>query len=594
MEAPLRRRHLLGRRPLIRGEGRARIGLALLALFLTAANALIWTEFLLYSQNTLLLNGRWIGTKRTLEMYLTGSDSFLIARTALHRNRLDLSAFYGGNEVLWRLPLRPSAIAFDFQIEERGELSVLFDKTADGFAGLKLAAGPEPGATLFRASPDGRFTSSRALTMPLISGRRHRMDLRFEAGRLSIGLDGREVAEVEETLHGAGLVGFRGGLKESVVDDVVIRGAEGSVWTESFSNRESAGRALALNAAALGLVLLAWLAAARLAGRRDCLKPALLRFAAGSLALAGVGATLFFFDFFYWSGLPLDSLSRPLNGLKRTSFSQAAEAARRGVFTRWYHAVGGRTPGKAELLGQGYPDRRITAGPIFCGRNAARPAAALSPEALEELLAREKTAYRVLFIGSSQTIGAGAQRLSETFFARVHRALAADFGTAFPIESLNAAVSGTNARASFGAYRHTYLRFKPDLVVINFSINGDLHELRSGLGKHLRADQAEGIATILVKEAVSPRAGRKKLGERHRIVAAAARRYGAEVYDLDGHLNDARIDSTGFLWWDSAHLTSHGQAVAARWLAPKLAGSIRRARKDRGRAVSATKSPTPP
>ena len=51
-------------------------------LILAATAALIWTQTLLLSQNTLFLNAHWIVAKRNILMFVMGGDSFLVGRPA--------------------------------------------------------------------------------------------------------------------------------------------------------------------------------------------------------------------------------------------------------------------------------------------------------------------------------------------------------------------------------------------------------------------------------------------------------------------------------------------------------------------------------
>lgn len=46
----------------------------------------------------------------------------------------------------------------------------------------------------------------------------------------------------------------------------------------------------------------------------------------------------------------------------------------------------------------------------------------------------------------------------------------------------------------------------------------------------------------------------------------------AQVFDLYSlpYLNSDDVYDSGFLWWDSVHLSSYGQDLAAQWLALKL------------------------
>ena len=65
------------------------------------------------------------------------------------------------------------------------------------------------------------------------------------------------------------------------------------------------------------------------------------------------------------------------------------------------------------------------------------------------------------------------------------------------------------------------------------------------------------------------------------MVEMAARTHRVPLLDLHSGINDPGSADSGFLWWDFIHLAPHGQALAARWLAPKIEGAIRRAARPR-------------
>lgn len=553
-----------GRRP---GRG------LLLVFIAAAANVILWTEFLLYSQNTLLRSGRWISTKRMMGVGLS-SDSFLLTRAPLHRNRLDLGAYQGHNEVVWRRPFAPDTLGFSFLIPAGSELNVLFNKTADGFSGLRLSADPSHPGLFFHADPDARFTSARELPLALRPGRWHRLELRFAAGRLDILMDGGKAASLAEPAREGQLFGFRGGGKAALVDDIVIRDASGRTERESFRNREARRGVLARHAAAAVLILALGFALGRLRGLPS--RESALRLSAAGILCAVVGALLFLFDFWYWSRLPLDPLSRPLAEERQPAAVETVEAARHALFSGWHSLAGGRRMGHDDFFSQGYPAQRVWAGPVFCGRDPARPPEPLGAAELAALLARRKTSYRILFAGSSQTIGAGARELSETFFARIHRSLAAARGPAFPIESLNTAVSGSDVTESFREYARVYERFRPDLVAINFSLNGTPGQLRRGLADYVQRVRARGSAVVLLREAKAPGSSQAKAERMRAVVDSVGRDLRVPVLDLHGRLSSPELAAAGFLWWDPAHLTPFGQAEAARWLTARLLPLVRR------------------
>ncbi|MCX5796133.1 MAG: SGNH/GDSL hydrolase family protein [Elusimicrobia bacterium] len=533
--------------------------LYILAFLITAAAVLIGTEMLLYSQNTLLRNGAWLSTKRTLEVTTWGSDSFLITRPALSRNRLDLGAWSGGNELISRESFTPRRISLRLRLDPDAYLAVLFDRTASGFLAVRLSRKPDYPNAFLRGRPEGRILSAEPLAWPLLDGAWHRLVLDFGAGGLSVSLDAQAPIALPQAAAAAGACGLRSGMRSAVVDDIVVEDVQGRVLRESFRNTKHWPRILLCNCL-LVLVLFA------------CLRGRVHAFAACSLVLAVCGSLWLTFDYFHWSRLELDVLSRPLSGAARRSALERAEAARYAFFAGWDRLMGGEVATREALLAQGYAAVTTGVGPIFCGRGPGERPMQLQPgPGLEELFSAKKTAYRILFVGTSQAVGAGAPRLADTFPFLTHAALVKALGPSRPIETLNMAVSGSDSVALLDDYRRLYSRFRPDLVVLDLSSNDRPEQLASGIEGFLSLNKAAGIRSILLKEANSNESPYPDgLLRKHRLLDEAARRYSVPVYDLHGFLNAPAVFQTGWLWWDQVHLTPYGQELAAEWLAPKL------------------------
>src|SRR5215470_2985516 len=86
--------------------------------------AALVTEIVLYSQNSLYLNNQWIVQKRMMKMGLIRADEYLLTRTPLARNFLNLGSYNGYQEVIYRRPLTLGEIEFRFQIEDGSYLDL--------------------------------------------------------------------------------------------------------------------------------------------------------------------------------------------------------------------------------------------------------------------------------------------------------------------------------------------------------------------------------------------------------------------------------------------------------------------------------------
>src|SRR5262249_25863209 len=88
---------------------------------------------------------------------------------------------------------------------------------------------------------------------------------------------------------------------------------------------------------------------------------------------------------------------------------------------------------------------------------------------------------RVAFLGTSQTYGAGAERISETFIARCHGLLAQALGD-ISVETYNFAISGSNSTELLTKYTGSWRFSRPDLLLINLSTNdGKIDTLTANL-----------------------------------------------------------------------------------------------------------------
>ena len=175
-----------------------------------------------------------------------------------------------------------------------------------------------------------------------------------------------------------------------------------------------------------------------------------------------------------------------------------------------------------------------------------------------------------MFIGTSQTIGAGARDLDETFFARVHHHLRDALPHDNAVESFNVSVSGLQARELLSEYEGHYQGLHPNLVVINLSnTDVDPQSFSTSMRRFLMLNQESGIKTLLIEEANS-REHTSHLLVNHRELEKLGAEFHVAVYSLHEYLNQPSIVARGALWWDPVHLTSYGHELVSDWLTPKL------------------------
>lgn len=500
-------------------------------LVLLAVTAIELTEARLAWSNTLHRNGRWTSSKVALETGVVGAVAFFVTPKALVHNRLDLAAWLGFEEVLYRDPIALDRLAGAFRLADEAYVTVLFGfDEAHGFTGVRFSRDPRVPSALVTGEADGRFTSKRPLgALPIGSGW-NRFELRFADGRARVALNGRDVADLPGVAAREGRFGFRSGRRPVLIDDVAAEGRRrGQAVRVREGFRRTAGYAptLALSLGALGL--LTALAAALARGRSR------------------------------WPVLILLNLTGCLLG-----------AALQWIVEPHLARIHPR-PGEALLRAarEAGCDSHIEYEPDVLLR--LRAEAAAPPEAV-----------RLVFLGSSQTAGVGATRRADPFVARIDRMLAARRPPgAAPVKTLNAGVVGDRAPALVARYFREFALLRPHVVVVDLGNNdGDARALGRALDALAAFNAARGVRTVLVLEANTLEGSHSDdapdswlgLDENHQAMRELAARRVLTVIDLHRAMQEHSDD--GFVWWDKVHLTSFGNALAADVLYPAVAREV--------------------
>ncbi len=490
---------------------RAHRGAAAICLLVQLLLGLVLGGIVQLHRNTLERNGRWISTKTDLERSVIGARSFFRGRQALAGGHLNLGAWFGYQEVIFRRPLELASLELDFLLQEGAYLAVLFNKTPGrGFAGVRLSRMRLYPSIFFEASEEGRFLRRERLAVALPEQEdwsRLRIDLADDRAELRLG--DVSLGGFSLTFQQPQTFGFRGGWKRAFVDRVVVRGADGEVVSESFEVPAGAG---ATTAAAVAVVLLLNLSLLLpLAARAR--RPRLLLFSAilanGTLA---VTALLF------------------LSYLRFSGESYLLETVTRQPEAAWR---------KEEI-------RKLRAE--IRSRHAKSPAPGV---------------HRLLFIGSSQTWGSGALRDEEVWVNQTCEILnGRGDGPAF--ECVNGGISSARAQKLARILRQDWSELRPHSVVVDLSNNDkNLVAFERGLREMIALCRRRGMRPVFVQEPISPEHG-GAISRRHQLMQQIGAQESVPVIDMQGHLWASR--DVGFLWWDRVHLTSLGQRLFAEHL----------------------------
>jgi lysophospholipase L1-like esterase len=488
----------------------------LIAVVLLVMSFVTVRTYALY-ENRLSVYGEWTSTK-TMRLGVMGAIAFVSGQQALARNRLNLGAWFGFQEVLYREALDLAAVQVRFRNDEDGYVHLLFDHRADGFSGVRLSSSRDSPSLAYRATPEGEFTQADTLPQePVPSRAWHTAKLAFTTDSVVVALNGTEVGTFAR-LAGPQRIGFRGGQRNAWIDAVILTRADGQVYTERFSNSRRQWPRLAMSYGVFALLTAAVLAAV-IACAHVAPRLAMMGLVSGVLVATSVLAAAY-----------------------TLQYVQATD----------YNVPTGRYNRAAPSLSD----------PDVIGGIRRR----YSPEV-------PPNTFSILMLGSSQTWGAGAHSEAETWVRQLESAL--NRSSREPrFEIVNAGISGFRAEDVLALLRNDLDWLATDAALVNLSSNDvDTLAFRQNMDALARELTARGIRTVFALEANTPerRVTDSEHGDlvvKHTIMRDVAARYGFPVIDLHGHL--AMHRDAGFLWWDFVHLAPFGQLLVAHKLARDL------------------------
>ena len=395
-------------------------------------------------------------------------------RNALFRDQLHLGEWHGFNELSLKERVEPAAIEYRFRLSRGAYLYFIFNRSASGHSGIRLSRNAKFPSMFYQADRLNKFVSRTALdfTPSRLSDGWHNLVLSFGSGQVIANLDGAALASMPVKIEGPQIIGLRGGFLPADVDSVRITGNDGrTILYDSFSNRRHYWTILA--AVAVISLLVIGLTTIPLLRRHSPneFKLGVFRCLMGLAVAIMVLSLLFGFDYFFWSSRYLYKGYLP-GGARPYAITVQIEALRKKLFlypkdvsafpldkevresiTRW---DGGKPIIFSDIVRY---TREHPIVPEFLGDGQVR---ALPPKS-------DRT-IRVAFLGTSQTYGSGAERISETFVARCHGLLAQALGD-ISVETYNFSISGSNSTELLGKYAESWRFSQPDLLVINLSNN---------------------------------------------------------------------------------------------------------------------------
>ena len=488
--------------------------LIVLTLQILATNYL--TNTYLSSRNTLYNNGHWKSTKTTLERGVMGAYKFILSRQALSKNRLNLAAWHGFQEVIHYQKFSAKEIDFDFLLGDNAYFIFIFNKDNDGFCGIRLSNHERFDSIFLTASNIGKFLSKSQIEIRKLREKKWRhMKIRFKKDSFSLFINNKFIESLEIPILNEQFIGFRGSRNAVFIDNILVRGEGRKVLLkENFTNRKNYFLILTLITLIIGFINILILVIQIL--RKSTYRETIF-------TIIGFNATILLLSFIFLHIYNYYSARYT----KVTSTLKAQEEY-------WENA------NKEFILDK--IKNKYNRMPL--------------------------NTYRILFIGTSQTWGAGATRNNETFVHIVEKKLNEFNNNNIHYECINGGVSGVNSKELFHIYKDEWITLNLKLVIINLS-NNDFN--KAIFSKYLKQfvvlNRSKGIRTVFILESNSIERRPHSLPS-HSVMRKIGKKYKIPVINLHKYLLDNYDE--GFLWWDYVHLTSFGHDLAGNFLTDEI------------------------
>lgn len=479
------------------------------------------SQTFLLSHNSLYKNGRWIVTKTLLRRAVMGAYGFLGSSNSLARNCLDLSKWHGFQEVIYKQAIDVRETKFNFLLDKDAYLFFIFNKNRNGFSGIRISLNNIFKDIYFTSKDSGEFVTVQYVYLPHLHPRCwNHCRVVFKDNTFSLYINDTFIGEFQAKLLKNQYIGFRAGMNKAMVDHIIIRPNNSpQIICENFNNNDISIFFIYL---LIILIVNALIVLFFHAMSTDIMLRIIFKLIGFDIFLAILSFFIFNIYYFYISPRypKWDSFTKTIPG--EFNIAQA---------NYWKNA-------SKEFICKNIIDK-------YKNQNS-------------------KNVFRILFIGTSQTWGAGASEESKTFVSAIEEKFNGLPDGHIQYECINTAISGLNSSRLLDLYTKEWVNLNPKIVVINLSVNDNNADLfRSNLERFIQLNNSRNIQTIFVLETNSIERNPGPL-YLHGVMKEIGEKNGIKVVDLHGYL--IKNYDRGFLWWDCSHLTDFGQELIAAYL----------------------------
>ncbi len=505
-----------------------RVMFYVLCFSLALLAALNLTSLYQRQNNTLFKSGEWRSIKTELAYAVMAADAFFITRRALPYGRLDLGTWHGHHEIVSKKSFSAAEVEFKLFLKDDSYLAFQYNRNGESYDALIFSSNKMITSKYITATDSARFIKNEELSLPLQINAWN--DVKLEFGKLvtSFYLNGKFIKALQPASRNQSF-GVKGPPHSgTLVDNIVITQADGTTWIEDFQNSRNEKKIffkILIGIFSFVLITSYFL-------RNSKTKPHQLTLILSIIFLIALlfnkADEHYFAHYYLKTDTPLSFLQKDV---------------------------------KDELRAFSHKSKSVNINKEFIYSN-------LKTNYFKKKYQKK---YKILFLGSSQTWGAGAQYEGDTISEKFKLYLKEKIpGQSF--EVFNGAVSGQitkNLFEHFSLFSENY----PELVILNMSFNDNpnLEVFEDYLRRFIDLSREKNFKLVLVPEAFFDMSQTTLiLGQN--LVASVAKEQKIEYVLVHDYLQ-AKVN-TGFLWWDVVHLSSYGQDLLSRKLVDSLYRSI--------------------
>ncbi|MFA5894630.1 MAG: SGNH/GDSL hydrolase family protein [Candidatus Shapirobacteria bacterium] len=485
---------------------------AILSLFFILSLLCTFLTWRIYGQlnNNLAKNSQWTSTKIGLEKSVNGAYEYFYWLQALAYDKLNLGAWYGYQELISQQTIPVHRVEFDYFLLPNSYVDFVYDKNPLSYYSFRISSNPLFPSAVIKLKNTGEYESVHNFdtnSFPYNKWHHLRLDFNYVDNQVTINIDHHPQSSFKFPAKNQPIpIGFRGSHETSYVDNVIIKDAFGTnVFKDNFSfhDRLFIPKIFSIFIFYCLIYLLT---------RRKPFKAVILL--ANFLFLLII-STLYL-SYYYVAKYP--NPNSPWSRLKN-------------------------------ILPQPKEEDTLS----------------FSQKMNQEILDSVRTdpRPRILFLGTSQTWGAGAAQVDETYVKVIENLSLSNNKTKY--QFINAGISGSSSSEILDFYQKYWLKLNPKIVLVDLSSN-DLDPLvfSQNLKKIIDINKPLGITTVFILEANSVSSPQSPPLALHESMRSVAKSENIRLIDINEFLKDQR--TAGNLWWDKVHPTTFGHQLLGQYI----------------------------